>query len=49
MHNLGNLADFVYVLQVSCYRTCAVFLKCPKRSGYVKGTPTWQIKFKEKS
>ena len=43
MCNLGNLEDFVYVLQVSCYRTFAVFIKCPKCSGYVKGTPTWQI------
>ena len=46
MHNLGNLEDFVYVLLVSCYRTCAVFIKCPKCSGYVKGTPTWQIQRK---
>ena len=43
MCNLGNLEDFVYVLHVSCYRTCAVFIKCPKCSGYVKDTLTWQI------
>ena len=46
MHNLGNLEDYVYVLQVSCYRTCAVLIKFPKRSGYVKGTQTWQIQRK---
>ena len=46
MRNLGNLEDFVYVLLLSCCRTYAVFMKCPKCSGYVKGTPTWQIQRK---
>ena len=44
-----NLEDIVYVLQVSCYRTCAVYIKCPKCSCYVKGsiaTPTSKIKEK---
>ena len=39
----------MYVLQVSCYRTCAVFIKCPKCSGYVKGSGVHQLsKSKEK-
>ena len=43
MHSLGNLEDTVYVLQVSCYKTFTVFIKCIiKYSGYVKGAPTWQ-------
>ena len=39
---MRNLEDNMYVLQVymSCYRTCAVFIECPKYSGYMKGTPT---------
>ena len=47
MHSLENLKNVVYVCPggtgVLLYRTCAVFIKYPKCSGYVKGTTTKQI------